>query len=465
VTLRRYWSKGKDGRLVSFYGLGQSLAFVPFDIAGAALARLTEGTPDFRRTVAWLPVALGLLPLLGLLWWHLLRKVLVEGGFQDGPPALYSAAALLGTIAFFYVGNEQEECLAGCLTAGAFLFALRANRTGEAGDAALSGLFGGLALLTRADMIFGIIPGGFVLAGAALRGDPKRAGMRLFGAAATGGALPVAVAALYNRARFGSVFETGYRAFGFGPLWKLDGRCWGTMLALLFGPGKGLFVLSPLLVFAVFGFRKLLRRLPWAGYGTLVGFACAVGFYSGFYDVSDGAWSWGTRYLAYFATYWTLPLAYGFELAWRGRRIRRALLVVAAASACIQMASVFMTQNLEYYQMQAQSRDDFRSLLTSGPQGQLARRLANIARWVGRRPEAVRFVSPSPSAGSAADHVRLIFAGRIPNFWGPSLGRSLGGVSGAIVVAAWGICLAGGLGILLGIALSCARSPRPVRER
>src|SRR5258707_7658496 len=100
------------------------------------------------------------------------------------------------------------------------------------------------------------------------------------------------------------------------------------MAALLLGPGKGLFVLSPLLVAALFGMPEFRRRMPLVFYGSAIGFGGALLFYSAYQGSSDGPWSWGTRYFAHFITLWAIPLAFAFESARGSLPVRRALLAL-----------------------------------------------------------------------------------------------------------------------------------------
>ncbi|HLK38547.1 MAG TPA: hypothetical protein VKU41_17415, partial [Polyangiaceae bacterium] len=165
------WVKAGPDRWVAPYGIGQSLLLVPFDMMGAAVERFapvptvrqatqTPGAshlePDAeRRLVGWLPIGLGMLPLLGLAYWFALRALLEEWGFARPWPTLGALALFGGTIAFHYAGQAQEETLiATCLTL-ATLFALRLRRRPTWSDAVLTGLFAGCCILTRPVSVFG----------------------------------------------------------------------------------------------------------------------------------------------------------------------------------------------------------------------------------------------------------------------------------------------------------------------
>ncbi len=452
VTFRRYWIALEDGRLVSYYGLGQSLVFIPFDIAGVALTRLFPVSPARREVVGWFPIGLGFLPLLGLLWWTLLVKVLRETGLGARLAAFAAAAALLGTIAFFYVSNEQEEALVGCLMAAALLLGLRWRRTGSVWDAAGAGAFSGFAVLTRTDAVFGLLPVAFLFAGHALLSHRHRRVILAVGAAACCFAVPAGGMLAYNFARFHSVFETGYGRFGLANLWKLEPRCLPTIAALLVGPGKGLFLLSPLLLVALFGLSEFRRRMPLVFLGSAAGFSAALVFYSAFQGNSDGPWSWGTRYLAHFITLWAIPLAFAIEGSRRRRRAFLAVLAIAGLSAAIQVASVFITQNLEYVQLRGEGGRGWTTLMTSGRRGQLDRRVRNIASWTAG-PRKTSSIEPAPAEsippGTDSEKAAFIEARYIPNFWGPAFAKRASGNGKSAILALWWVSLVSGLGLLL----------------
>ena len=462
VSRPAFWIERADGRVVSFYGLGQSLAFVPFDVAGRALSAAAGVAPGAREFVRWLPVGLGLLPLLGVAWWIVLRGILREAGFDPAAAAISSAAILVTTLAFFYVSNEQEESLVGCLAAAALLQALRWRRLGGAIPAAAAGAFAGLAVLTRVDALFGLLPAAMVLAGrpaAVPRGArPGRFRELAFAALAFGAAAGGAL--LYNRARFGSFFETGYRVAGLAGLWRLDRRCARTAIELLFGPGKGWFVLSPMFLVALLGLPAAFRRFPRAGIASALGFGGAVVFYSAYQGNSDGPWSWGTRYLACLATLWAVPLAIALDRASRRHVLRRGVIAVAALSAILQLSSVFVTQNLEYVRLRGGGVRDWSVLMTSARRGQLYQRFRNIANWA-RSPRREDATPLPPNEwmppGTDAEKAAFIEARYIPNFWGPSFAKLLAGRARVAVLAAWIGCLVAGLA-LLSISLARLRS-------
>lgn len=148
------WIPAGPGRWVSPYGVGQVLLFVPFDMVGAALERVSP--PAWREQVRWLPIAFILLPLLGVGLWLALRALLREWGLPDPWPVVGASVMMLATLLFHYVGDPQEEVLVALCVTLAVLFVLRLRRQPSWRFAALVGMCAGGALMTRSVSIFAL---------------------------------------------------------------------------------------------------------------------------------------------------------------------------------------------------------------------------------------------------------------------------------------------------------------------
>jgi hypothetical protein len=115
------------------------------------------------------------------------------------------------------------------------------------------------------------------------------------------GALPLPLAlGLYNLVAFGSPIKQGYGSAHLTSSLKLSGRITDGLPGLLLSPGRGLFVYSPVLLFAIYGAIKGRRVLLYA--------CCAMGFLADLLVTSNldqwyGGESFGARKLAD-----TLPL-------------------------------------------------------------------------------------------------------------------------------------------------------------
>mgnify|MGYP005844153849 CR=1 FL=1 len=108
-------------------------------------------------------------------------------------------------------------------------------------------------------------------------------------------ALPTLLAASglvwFNLARFGSLAETGYsrellfqapRVGGFG---------------LLFSPGRGLFIFSPVMLLLFWGMQPAWRRLPRAYFWLIAAICLFYWLFYGSWFAWGGAWGWGPRFL------------------------------------------------------------------------------------------------------------------------------------------------------------------------
>jgi hypothetical protein len=446
--LPRYWTRRSDGRVVSYYHPGQSLVFVPFDALGCLLAGASPGPLRTSSPAAWWPIAVLLEPALGALWWWLLWRILTEWGFTARFGAAAAAMCLVGTIALFYIGFEQEEALVGVALAAALLCTLRWESTGRAAFAAGAGAALGFAVLTRPDALFGLLGIAPVFL-SARRGGRWRAVL----AAVAASAPFAAVFLLYDKVRYGSIWSLRrsrdffHFALG-GTVWGIDTGAAFRAVGLLIGPGKGWFVLSPFLLTGLAGFAVMWRRSRALTLGCLSAFLAAAVFDSGFADLSDGAWSWGTRYLVFLVTFWAIPAACGVERLLRTRRFGL-LAVPCLASLAIQAGSVFFTQNLEYIQLREESIWNSQPLVTGVRHGQLFLRARNIVQWIGgRRGSFVEAPMAPEDLEVLPLHVReeMNLGTLAPNFWGPVTARRLPAPAGRAVLAVWA---ATGLGTAL----------------
>lgn len=232
-----------DGDSVSRYGLAMSLAQVP----AAAAAPFVEGRlgpgasqPLFLIVPFLLVLATALLAAIGA------RQL--GGGFSAE-----RAAILLTTLASpcgAYVAFELSEPLqALALTAG-FVAALRARAAdcrSPRRDAAIAGLFAGLAVVTKSSLLF-VAP----LALIPLLVTPRARRGRLCSAALAGFAPLAAIWLYFEFARFGRPFA-GYAGEGFTHPF-VDGA-W----RLLVGPNKGLLLYFPAAIVACVAVSRALR--------------------------------------------------------------------------------------------------------------------------------------------------------------------------------------------------------------
>jgi hypothetical protein len=431
------WVPVGPDRWVAPYGIGQSLVFIPFDAAGLLLEHLSP--PSWRERVGWLPIGLGLLPLLGVGCWLAIRKVLQAQGIDRQWALVGSLALLFGTIVFHYVGQAQEEILVGFFLTLSLLFALRLRSAPTARNALLSGIFAGACLITRPVSVFSllIIP---VLFWSAAKDGAARARLFLPAGAVVIASLLVMLG--YNFARFGSPFAIGYDRLGHVSKIAFDARSPKVLATLVFGPGIGLLVLSPLLLLAFWGLGPLWRR----DRAYLVGLTASVVscylFFSCWHDSYSGGVAWGTRYQCHLLPLYAVPLTLGIQRLVATLNGRRLVVLVAAVSLAIQLLSVVVTHHMEYLESDCQGGTE-EALASDPAKGQLARRAQNVLRWV------TRAGPPHCDSPESQRLIDVVWDRYVPNFWGPVIAHRLSQRAALFLWFVWG-CLALAAAALLG---------------
>lgn len=122
-------------------------------------------------------------------------------------------------------------------------------------------------------------------------------------------AIPIAIAGglllLYNFARFGSLFETGYHfdsGEGFTtPIWQ---GLWG----LLFSPYRSVLLHTPLLLASLVAMPGFVHRHRWEGI-TIIALSVALICLYSIWWMWWGGYAWGPRFLVPLTPLWVLPLA------------------------------------------------------------------------------------------------------------------------------------------------------------
>ncbi len=116
------------------------------------------------------------------------------------------------------------------------------------------------------------------------------------------------VVALYNFYRFGNVFETGY-----GDKVKFNVQILEGLYGLLFSSGKSVFVYSPILIIAIILFPKFLKKHKAEGILFISIFIISLLFYSK-WNSWQGGFCWGPRFLLPAIPFLVIPLCEFFEI-------------------------------------------------------------------------------------------------------------------------------------------------------
>jgi hypothetical protein len=371
---------GRNGKLQSWYGIGQSLLMLPADIVGTYVQRLpifaeyNGNDPSVRSIVVSYSTNILLAVLTALVSFRFLRQL----DFTLRQAVLGTLALELCTTHLHYTQNMMENNYIFLLTLAGFSFQYEWLRTGGrrfllAGSAAL-----GLNLLTRITTGMDILAAGlFILLVVWLEGSRGRALWTRFRTyVAT--AIPVylffgLLDRLYQFYRFGSFFNTYMTVFGqearqrdpsLPASYPFDGIFHAGFFGALFAPEKSIFLFDPLLILIL-----LLAVLAWKRFSpavhayiiaTLVLLLTYISFYARF-RFWAGDFAWGDRYVS---TAVELAALLAIPLLLRHRSMLAKPvwifgIALVAIGAAIQIASLAFWLPLEIYQMETLGHPTF----------------------------------------------------------------------------------------------------------
>lgn len=358
-----------NGKKTTVWGIGQSLALVPFDFLGEAIASRFAHTPWTAYHYRTLPLVFLYAPLVGVLWFLALFKLLELFGFEKPRSLPLSLLFFFSSVMFYYSAQTlQEEALIGMCLTWAAVFLIRSLNEENSGLSILSGILCGFALLCRFSDALSLLP----ILGMGLdfgRGKkllPKTAKFFFLGF------LPIfALHFVFAKIRFGGFLSTGY------PLLyaEIGVRTWApfswkTLSLILFGLSKSVFLFSPLLLLAFFN-RSFQITYPLYSILSLIGFLVPYFLYAGTFD-PDGSESWGVRYGVHQISLFA-PLALGL-LKTKTPRPTYALL---SLGILIEVLSVWAPHALEYGQRSLVHEKEA-ALLYRENIGQLGMRAKNV---------------------------------------------------------------------------------------
>jgi len=364
---------GREGRLYSWYGIGQSLLMLPADLVGTWLAHLPifseyGDDPAVRSIVVSYTTNILVNVLTALIAFRLLRQL----RFSVREAAAGVMALLFCTTHLHYTQNMMENNYIMLLTLVGFSFQYEWLRTDSRralfiGSAAL-----GLNLLTRLTTGLDLIAGGIFLL-AVLGFDGVR-GHQLWQRflAYSQIAAPVYVLLLlidrvYQFYRFGS-FTNTYVSLAAREQRLRDPTLpadfpWSTpfhegFLGALFKPEKSIFLFDPLLVLAilllVLLWKRLLPEVRAYGVTSLLLLLGYISFYAR-YAYWSGDFAWGDRYVSTaveLAALLAVPLLLRYRAQLGGWAWRLGIVLIAI-SLIIQIASLAFWLPLEIYQMES----------------------------------------------------------------------------------------------------------------
>jgi len=349
---------GQDGQLYTKKAPGISLVVAPLIWLGHALPNLN-------------PVQVGLLTnsFVTALTASLLLVWLAELGFGRRTSLLSALGYGLGTIAWVYARMFWESSLLAlvflAMVWAAWRAVYRPAPWPRSGWLLLGGLAGAVSVTLRFEAAAAVaLVGGYLLwsewanrrmahvgSGRGLAGCILRAALYFV---PTG--LAVLALLAFNLARFGSLTETGYTQ-------ELLFRApWVGSYGLLFSPGRGLFITSPLLVLLFFGLRPAWQRLPRAYFGLIAALGLFYWLFYGSWFAWGGTWGWGPRFLLpilpLLMLYVAYPLEWAFAVSTRPRWLARwGMAALFALSLLVNFLGIAVDFN-EYF-LRLGRNDDF----------------------------------------------------------------------------------------------------------
>jgi hypothetical protein len=363
---------GRGGRLYSWYGIGQSLLMLPFDLVGTWIAHWHifsgyEDDPAVRSIIVTYSTQIFVNVLTAWIAFRLLRQL----RFSVNEAVAGVLALLACTTHLHYTQNMQENNYIMLLTLAGYSFQFEWLKTGSRRVLLIGSAAFGLNLLTRVTTALDLMAGGVFLLTMLLLERAHGAELRQRFLAYCKVAIPVyvcftVVERWYSFYRFGSWTQT------YIPIFAREMRLqnpslppnfpWSTpfhvgVMGALFTPEKSIFLFDPLLVLTLVLLVVLWKRLgsEVRAYAvtTILLLTAYICFYAR-YTFWAGDHAWGDRYVSTPAEMVALigvPLLLHYrervgKLVWRGGML---LIVV---SLIVQIASIAFWLPLEIYQME-----------------------------------------------------------------------------------------------------------------
>lgn len=351
---KRLSFENDEGKRYPFYGLGQSLLMLPIAFLSILIERFGI-TPETANLCGQFLVSLVLFPAIGAAAVLVFYRLVMLLGYSKRCAILSSVIFGFCTMHFHYSENTHEATQLELLLILAIYFMVKYYQQKRfvymwCFCTALGG-----CLIFRLPSVVIVLPLYVVAAGAEIfsgkRDEFFKTTFRWILAGISGTGIFLIICGWHNYIRFGSVFESGYslaretllcghRMFESSPL--------PTLGAMLFSPGKSIFLYNPVLLFLPFCFYSFWKKHKM----VTLAISCAVignlAFYS-FFTMWAGDYTWSIRYQVPILGFLVLPLAVLFEKKLKGL-VKTVVISVIGVSIIIQMASVVYNFNLEYVQ-------------------------------------------------------------------------------------------------------------------
>jgi hypothetical protein len=371
---------GKGGVLQSWYGIGQSLLLLPFDVVGAYLERLpvfvayNGNDPSVRDIVVSYCTNMLVAVLTALVCFRLLRQL--EFSVKESVAGVL--ALLFATTHLHYTQNMMENNYIFLLTMVGFSYQYEWLQTRSRSALAIGSAALGLNLLTRLTTGMDLLAGGLLILLAmwfqGLRGRALWERCLAYIKVAVPVYLVFGILdRIYQYHRFGTLFNTYVSIIAaeqkqlhpwYPPAYPFETPFHVGFFGALFAPEKSIFLFDPLLILMIVVVAFAWKRFPPAIRAYIVTVSLLLLAYISFYaryTVWSGDFAWGDRYVSTTVELLALPsvpllLRYGQSL---GKPVRMLGAILIAASVIIQFASLAFWLPLEIYQMETLGHPTF----------------------------------------------------------------------------------------------------------
>jgi len=329
---------GVDGKRYGRYGIGTSLAALPWFIVGQLAANLVSDdlvSDDIvsEFAVSWFN------PVITALGCVVLYLLAVEVGLAAPVAAGCALIYAFGTGAFVQMKDFNSEPLAGLLLLAAVYYLLTLRKRPGWRQAAVAGACVGGLLLVRIACLVAVPVLLLGLIWIAIDSGRRGQLVRWLVAFAVPVVVAAALIAAYNYVRFGSPTEFGYPPGNFA--WKF----WWGLGVNLFSARAGLFLYNPVVLIFPVGALLLYSQRRLSTVLLLLLFVSPLVLYS-LVAYPGGGHSVGNRYLLVTVPYLIIFVGVVMQKC-RGRSCRVAIGVLIAVSVLVQLPLVYI--NPSYY--------------------------------------------------------------------------------------------------------------------
>ncbi|MHC4488109.1 MAG: glycosyltransferase family 39 protein [Planctomycetota bacterium] len=357
---------GVDQKRYAVSGLGQSLVLLPFAGLGLILEKVTPFSSDVSDLLAQFLASVILFPAVGAAAVWVFFRLILSLGYSE--KASLIAAAVLGfaTMHFHYSVNTQEQTQITLLLVLAILFMVKYYRQRRVVYMWLFCVVLGICFLFRPSSASVVLPIYLVAVGGEIFASEKTSRARGVGKWLAAGVCGIGSFLVflgwYNYVRFGSVFESGYglsTATSLGSHGLFESSPLPTLAAMLFSPGKSIFLYNPVLLLFPLCVYDFYRRHKVAALAVTAAIVSNFVFHS-FYTAWAGDYAWSIRYQVPVLPFLILPMVVFFKTQDSRPKTQdtkpefgvwKILVISLVSISCVlQLASVVYNFNLEFVQ-------------------------------------------------------------------------------------------------------------------